>query len=247
MGGLSPWVSLREQGAFQSGLRGAVREPERLAGRLAPSVSGRSRTLPRRDMCGPMFSCGVRLCVQPSKARVSGVLRIAPRPCGGRNRALWRCKPHVEASPAACGGGKGALRRRPRSAAVETARCGGTNRTGRHLRREKLHGSARLWACGCRNNSIRMPISPPQHCRGNRRRGKLHPTGGEPHTRREKQRRPRDTFAARAGDTTPTRRIGTPARQLRPSTCGHGRPATVAAPSQLTSRFRMPRHPLTRR
>jgi len=132
-------------------------------------------------------------------------------------------------------------------AAVETARCGGTNRTGRHLRREKPHGSARLWACGCRNNSIRMPISPPQHCRGNRRRGKLHPTGGEPHTRREKQRRPRDTFAARAGDTTPTRRIGTPARQLRPSACGHGRPATVAAPSQLTSRFRMPRHPLTRR
>ena len=94
MGGLSPWVSLREQGAFQSGLRVAVREPERLAGRLAPSVSGRSRTLPRRDMCGPMFSCGVRLCVQPSKARVSGVLRIAPRTCGGRNRTLWRYQPH---------------------------------------------------------------------------------------------------------------------------------------------------------
>jgi hypothetical protein len=60
--GLSPWAdfsAVLPEVSLQSGLVDAVHVPERLAGRLAPSVPMKPERLSRlsRIACGPVFDC----------------------------------------------------------------------------------------------------------------------------------------------------------------------------------------------
>ena len=60
--------------SFQSGLFDAVHEPERLAGRLAPSVSVREQTLPHR-----VVRPDIRLWRQPIKPVFRPVAAVSPK------------------------------------------------------------------------------------------------------------------------------------------------------------------------